>query len=138
MQTRQIFITESDRKRLADLLDMAREMEYRGRDDLRALQEELSGAVIVASNKVPADVVTMNSRVRLRDLETDEVMEYTLVFPDAASVEEGRISVASPIGTAILGYTEGTSVEWKVPGGTAKIKIEKILYQPEAAGDYHL
>ena len=60
------------------------------------------------------------------------------VFPKEADIDRGRLSVISPVGTAILGYTEGDTIEWKVPSGKRRIKIEKVLYQPEAAGDYHL
>lgn len=108
------------------------------RDDLRKLETELANARVVAPKEVPADVITMNSKARLRDLETDEDLVYTLVFPDQANIEQGRISVVAPIGTAMLGYRVGDEFQWEVPGGTVRMKVEEILYQPEAAGDYHL
>ena len=87
---------------------------------------------------MPHDVVTMNSRVQLVDLDTGEAMTYTLVFPDDADLRQGKISVLAPIGTAMLGYRVGDTFEWRVPAGLRRLKIEAILYQPEAAGDYHL
>ena len=87
---------------------------------------------------MPADVVTMNSRVVVKDLENGESSEYTLVFPEQANIEQGRLSVVSPIGTAILGYAKGDVITWQTPGGPRQIKIVDIPYQPEAAGDYHL
>ncbi|HSV27617.1 MAG TPA: nucleoside diphosphate kinase regulator, partial [Sedimentisphaerales bacterium] len=99
---------------------------------------ELKRAKVVPSTKIPSNVVTMNSKVLLRDMNTLETTEYTLVFPKDANIEAGAISVLAPIGTAILGYREGDSVEWAVPAGVRRIQIEKVLYQPEAAGDYHL
>lgn len=81
-------------------------------------------------------VVTMNSKVALLDLDTSERMEYVLAFPKDANIGNGSISVLAPIGTAILGYAKGDVVEWPVPSGTRRIRIEDILYQPEAAGDY--
>ena len=80
----------------------------------------------------------MNSRVVVKDVENGENSEYTLVFPEQADVAQGRLSVVSPIGTAILGYSKGDTITWQTPGGPRQIKITDIPYQPEAAGDYHL
>jgi regulator of nucleoside diphosphate kinase len=95
-------------------------------------------AETVAPAEVPADVITMRSKVRLRDLNTGEEMIYTLVFPTEADSGNGKISVLAPIGTAMLGYRVGSLIEWQVPSGLRRIKVEEILYQPEAAGDYNL
>ena len=138
MNDRIIYITEFDLHRLEELLEVAGAFTYRGRSDLKELEEEVSRAQVVDSRKVPPTVITMNSRVKLRDLDTGEEMVFTLVFPREADIDGGRLSVISPVGTAILGYTEGDTIEWKVPSGRRRIKIEKVLYQPEAAGDYHL
>ncbi|NCC51828.1 MAG: nucleoside diphosphate kinase regulator [Spartobacteria bacterium] len=138
MKERSISITQFDRQRLDDLLAVADEFDYRDRPDLKRLAEELDRGHLVDSKAIAPTVVTMNSRVCLRDLGTDEAMEYTLVFPKDADIEEGKISVMSPIGTAILGYSVGTIIDWEVPSGKRRIKIEALSYQPEAAGDYHL
>jgi len=65
-------------------------------------------------------------------------MVYTLVFPSDADLKNGKLSVLAPIGTALLGYRQGDIFNWKVPGGTMKIKVLEILYQPEASGDFNL
>jgi regulator of nucleoside diphosphate kinase len=80
----------------------------------------------------------MNSKVVLRDLSTSEKMTYVLVFPKDANIAAGAISVLAPVGTAILGYAKGDVVEWSVPSGVRRIRIDDVLYQPEAARDYHL
>lgn len=136
MSQREIFITQQDNKRLMQLLEEAKENDYRA--DLRSLEEEVGRCRVVDGREIPPTVVTMNSKVCLRDEDTNELMEYTLVFPANANIDEGRISVLSPIGTAILGYSVGDTIEWTVPGGKRRIKIEKIPYQPEAAGHHHL
>lgn len=138
MAERKIHITEFDRARLEELLAVAGEFGGRDRGDLEALAEELGRAEIVSSRAVPADVVTMNSKVVLRDLDNDETMTWVLVFPKDADVDAGRISVLAPMGTSILGYACGDVIEWPVPSGTRRIRIEQVLYQPEAAGDFHL
>lgn len=137
MKQRQIFITAFDKKRLDELIAVAREFREHVRDDLDDLAAELDRARVVDSTKVPANVVTMNSKVVLHDLDTSEEETYVLVFPNETDVSSGAISVLAPIGTAILGYREGDLVEWPVPSGIRRIRIEKILYQPEAAGDFH-
>jgi len=93
--------------------------------------------VIVDSREVLQDVITMNSRAELVDLDTNETMVFTLVFPRDANIDEGKISVLAPLGAAILGYRLGDQFEWQVPAGIRRLKITKIVYQPEAAGDYH-
>jgi regulator of nucleoside diphosphate kinase len=134
MEPRDIHITDYDLTRLKELLHVGISFAERDRELLEALQGELDRAHIVEPTAVPQDVVTMNSRVRLTDAETNEEQVYTVVFPAEANLDERKISVLAPIGTAILGYRVGDRVEWRVPGGIKKLRIEEILYQPEAAG----
>jgi regulator of nucleoside diphosphate kinase len=138
MTARKIFITEFDKVRLEELIAVAEEFGDHDRRDLELLAEELDQAEVLLSEAVPPDVVTMNSKVVLRDLSTSEKMTYVLVFPKDANIDAGAISVLAPVGTAILGYAKGDVVEWPVPSGMRRIRIEEVLYQPEAAGDYHL
>lgn len=134
LNSRVIYITEADMKRLRPLIEGLKN----SRDDLRGLQAELENARVVAPATVPPDVVTMNSKVRLSDLETHEEIVYTLVFPDQANIEQGKISVLAPVGTAMLGHRVGDEFEWAVPAGFVRFRVEAVLYQPEAAGHYHL
>ncbi|BBA69268.1 Regulator of nucleoside diphosphate kinase [Geobacter sulfurreducens] len=136
-EERSIYITEFDLTRLEELLDKIDTEGSRDSRHLQELEDELLRAEVVEPQQIPADVVTMNSRVALKDLATGEEMVYELVFPSDARLEENRISILAPVGTALLGYRAGDTITWKVPGGTRKIKITKILYQPEAAGDFH-
>ena len=138
MKERALFITEKDYRRLNELLDVAESFDYRDRNDLKTLEAELKRTRVVDSRKVPGKVVTMNTRLRLRDLDTQGVSEVTVVFPSDADVDAGKISVLSPVGTAVLGYAEGDTIEWTVPAGKRRLLIEQVLYQPEAAGDFHL
>ena len=137
MKKRPLIISRADRERLEALIDSAR-MDSRVREDyLAALEGEVTRARIVPADKVPADVVTMNSVVRLRDLDSDEVEEYELVYPADADMAHNRISVLAPIGTAILGYRLGDVIEWPVPAGLRRLRVEEVLYQPERAGVLH-
>lgn len=135
---RKIFITEQDRARLDELIARSIGTDARENAGLQALAQELERAKVVPATSIPADVVTMRSKVLLRDTDTDEEMVYSLTFPQEADIASGSISVLAPVGTALLGYATGDVIEWPVPGGVRRIRIEKILYQPEAAGDYSL
>lgn len=138
MDPRDIYITKFDLARLKELLQVGISFKERDRDYLESLQNELDRAHVVDSTAIPHNVVTMNSRVRLKDMETGEEKIYTLVFPSDADIARNRISILAPIGTAILGYRAGDTVDWLVPAGKRKFRIQEILYQPEAAGHYDL
>jgi regulator of nucleoside diphosphate kinase len=137
MEDRTIYITEFDLKRLHELIVDARRLD-RHNPYLESLEAELSRGKVVAPTEVPPDVVTMNSQVRLIDLDTQEEMVYTLVFPPEADIAHNKISVLAPIGTAMLGYRVGDTFNWPVPDGVRRLQVAQVLYQPEAAGDYHL
>ena len=138
MNERAIYITEFDRQRLSELIADLHRTGYPRREALRDLEGELARAVIVSPQDVPPDVITMNSRVRLYDLDAEEELIFTLVFPEDADPAENKISVLAPIGMAMLGYRVGDTFEWEVPAGISRLRVLEILYQPEAAGDYDL
>ena len=133
-----IFVTEHDHERLSALIESNREDNAGDIEYLLTLEEELDRAEIVDPKEIPADVITMRSQVRLKDLVSGEANVYSLVFPAEANVGEGKISILAPIGTAILGYKRGDTIEWPVPSGLRRIKVDEVLYQPEAAGEYGL
>ena len=132
----EIHITPIDKERLLKVLNEASDAENIAPDAARALLNEVDRATVVNAHEMPACVVTMRSRTLL-SLNGAE-LEASLVYPDEADWQNRRVSVLSPIGTAILGYAEGETVRWEIPSGMADIHIKKVLYQPEAAGDYNL
>ena len=134
--SRQIFITENDRAKLKKLINHEFFEGLQTDNSLRELNNEIEKAKIVDAKELSKDIITMNSKVLVRLNGNEE--EVTLVYPQEADFVENKISVLSPIGIAILGYKEGDTVEWAVPSGVMEIHIEKVLYQPEAAGDLHL
>lgn len=126
-----IVISRFDHERLERLLD-----KVGPRPDLDALRVEIERAEIVDPEKVPANVVTMNSVVRFVDEESGNESEMKLVFPGHADVENNRISVLAPVGSALLGLSVGDSMGWPLPNGrTRRLRVVAITYQPEAAGD---
>lgn len=138
MANKAIYITKADMNRLKDLIEGIRAYNPKPNANLDKLEKELDRARVVSPKKVPHDVITMNSRIRVLDIDSCEDATYTIVFPAQANIAENKISILAPIGTALLGYRVGDVVDWEVPSGLKRLKIVEILYQPEAAGDYHL
>ncbi|MFZ5659144.1 MAG: nucleoside diphosphate kinase regulator [Pseudomonadota bacterium] len=138
MAASNIYITEFDRARLEGMIRSARAASDRDYEYLDRLETELDQAHVVEPRDVRPDVVTMNSQVRLQDTQTGQSEDYVLVFPKDADAGRKQISVLAPMGAALLGASVGQVVEWQVPGGRRAMRVEAVLYQPEAAGDYHL
>jgi regulator of nucleoside diphosphate kinase len=136
--TSTITVTHEDRRRLGTMLQSAQALGMERQEYLHALEADLECARGADQAEVPPDLVTMNSTVELRDLDTDEIETYTIVYPERADVARERISVLAPIGRAVLASRVGDVVEVKVPSGWRHIRVEAIRYQPESAGDYHL
>lgn len=128
-----IYITDADFERLRRLIAGRRGANSVDQEYLDILEQELDRAEIVQPDAIPRDIVTMDSEVRLRDLESGEVRVYRLVFPSQKRAENS-ISVLAPIGTAMLGYRVGDVIEWRVPKGIRRLKVLDVIYQPEAAG----
>ncbi len=138
MIERKIHITRYDMDRLTELIDGLRLSPKANQAHLDLLEKELYRAVLVDPQQIPHDVITMNSKVIITDTESGEKTTYTLVFPSAANISENKLSIMAPLGMALLGYRTGDIIEWPVPSGVRKLKVDEIIYQPEAAGDYHL
>lgn len=133
-----IVMAEYDLERLSELLKTIEKHSSKYNGSIEELKKEIEKAEIVSSGEIHGDIVTMNSRVLLEDLDTYEEFPFQVVFPSDADLDADKISVLAPVGTALLGYKVGDTVVWKVPSGMRKLKIKEMLYQPESAGDWHL
>ena len=128
-----IIISEQDLHRLETML----EHQDKFTATMELLEEELARAEVVAPKDVPNNVVSMNARVLITIAPATESTEITLVYPHDFNGDKGQVNIIAPIGTAILGLAEGQEIEWPQPDGQImKVKIEKVLYQPEREGDY--
>jgi regulator of nucleoside diphosphate kinase len=109
--------------------------------DTSALQAELNRAEVIEPAQMPADVITMNSTARFRIMDghddTGQERELTLVYPRDADGSPDKVSILAPVGSALLGMRIGEEIEWPAPGGTLRLKVLSIRYQPEAAGELH-
>ena len=128
-----IIVTARDHAELSSVIAVAGKVSQRVKWELRLLENELKRARIVAPEEVPPDVITMNTRAELVDLETDERMEFTLVLPADADINDGKISVLAPLDTAMLGCRVGDEFVWHVPHGLRRLKVTNMHFQPQAS-----
>jgi regulator of nucleoside diphosphate kinase len=126
-----IIVTAPDHAELSSVITVTGKVSERAKWELRLLENELKRAQIVPPEEIPPDVITMNTRAELLDLDSGEEMEFTLVLPADADINDGKISVLAPLGTAMLGYRIGDTFEWPVPYGVRRLKVIKVHFQPE-------
>lgn len=128
-----ILITEKDLLRIQHILS------FQKSSDFENLEIELERAKVISDDDVPADLVTMNSKVKFLNVQDNKEMVITIVYPSDANFAEGKISVLASMGSALIGLRVGQEINWMFPNGKTKtLKILEVLYQPEASGDWHL
>ena len=128
-----IIVSEQDLNRLETMLEHQSKLT----PTMEHLEEELARANVGAPQDVPANVVTMNARVLIKIAPDTTATEITLVYPHDFRGDKGQVNVLAPVGAAILGLAEGQEIEWPQPDGhLMKVKIERVLYQPEREGHY--
>lgn len=128
-------ITIHDYNRLMSLLETT-SLDTKMPEVAAYLNDVLSTAVVLAPERIPAQVITMNSRVLLKDTSGDRSAELTLTYPHEADHSKGKVSIFSPIGAALLGKQVGERVSWETPKGKRWFEIVQVTYQPEAVGQY--
>ncbi|MBW8367532.1 MAG: nucleoside diphosphate kinase regulator [Arenimonas sp.] len=128
-----ITLSSLDVSRLESLLEAP---EFRDSPAAVALGEEIGRATVLPPERMPANVVTMNSTVDCVDDITGDTHPITLVYPSDADAAVGKVSVLAPVGTALLGLSVDQQIDWQGPGGRPlRLRVVAIRYQPEAAGD---
>lgn len=130
-----ITVTQLDYLRLTNLIQNLRDSRSVDMEYLTFLGMELKKALRIDSKSITPDFVTMNSVMNVVFLDSNKTMELRLVYPQNANFAKGLISVLSPLGCALLGYRAGDVVTFKAPKGEQRVKIEKVIYQPEANGE---
>ena len=136
MNKNTIYLTDKDYNRLLQMVQSQRQKN--GLFVVAALSQELKRAKVVSPTEIPADVITMNSRVRLKEMKSAAELDIDIVYPNDADVAKRKVSVLAPVGTAVLGCKVGDEVKWPVAQGMVTYKVEELIYQPEAAGDFNL
>ncbi len=133
MSSQTIVMNARDHARLEELVQ--RNTQRRNGQDRTAFEKlagELARAIIVQPDEMPPDVATMSTTVSVRDLDSGEISKLTISWPDEADPQEYRINVLAPLGMALLGVRVGEDVEWDMPSGVRRLRIEQVLFQPEA------
>ncbi len=133
---RKMLVTISDYQRLVGLIEFSA-IKFRDTAGVDDLLSNLMAARIVTQETISDKIVTMNSRVLLRDVETGEENEVTLVYPHDAKTPD-KVSVLSAVGAALVGQQEGDTIKWKSKGRKHNAEIARLIFQPEAAGDFYL
>lgn len=130
-----IVISSLDAERLERLLEALPDEAFPGKEEF---EEELARAEVVEPQDMPPTVVTMNSTVRFRVESSKEEFTLTLVYPKDMDASSNKISILAPVGSALLGLSQGDEIEWPKPGGgVLRVRIEEVTYQPERAGEFH-
>lgn len=131
----EIIISTTDAERLEQLLASLPNDHVFGREEL---ETELARAKIVAPQDVPPTVVTMNSTVKFTVESSRDEFELTLVYPKDVGSRDKTISILAPVGSALLGLSQGSEIDWPKPGGElTRVKVKEVIYQPERAKEYH-
>jgi regulator of nucleoside diphosphate kinase len=133
-----IIINRLDYARIKKCINDAKQFKSITSIEADNLLKELDSAKIMEPESIPSNVVTMNSIAKITFLSNDKQVQFQIVYPDKANLKDNKISIFSPIATSLIGYKVNDEIEWIVPGGLTKIRIDEIIYQPEATGDYEL
>jgi len=131
-------ITDSDRIRLKAMIQTFRLAGRPYESFAGELERLIASAHVVPAREVPGDVVTLNSIVRVRDLESNALDTVKLVDESAGGGLDGGVSIVTSLGMALLGARVGNVVDWELRWGRVRLRIEQLWYQPEAAGHFHL
>lgn len=134
---RKMFVTINDYQRLIGLIEFS-SVRSRNPEIVDRLLKGLKTAKMLPQENISSKIVTMNSRILLRELSTGREKEISVAYPHEANGKEGRISVLSEAGAALLGRQEGEVVMWKTPIGVGEFEIARVTFQPEAAGEFYL
>ena len=133
-----IILNRLDYLRIKKCLSDALQHKSINENECKTLMRELDSAKIVDPQDVPGNIVTMNSVVKISFLNNNKQIQFRIVYPDQSNIKENKISIFSPVATALIGYKEKDEIEWILPSGLTKIRIDQIIYQPEASGDFDL
>lgn len=134
----QVIITKQDFNKIHRSITDAKAKNSIKKEEAEKLLAELKSAKIVEQDQIEADVVTMNSIVKIHFQNNKTTMEFQLVYPADANIKERKISIFSSVASALIGYRVGDEIDWLIPSGMTKIVIDEVIYQPESAGDFDL
>src|SRR6478735_990513 len=113
----QLTITDEDYETLNNYIKGEKSIRSFDRNNTTLLREELRKATLVKKSELPADVVRLNSRVKIKEGKKDKLIELILVLPEKANIKERKVSIFAPLATALIGFRQGEQIKWNVPAG---------------------
>ena len=122
-----IIIREDDYQILVSFLKDTRYVKRADAKNITDLEAELKKAKLVNQENFPNDVVRLNSKIKIKDVNKNNIMELTLVTPDKADIKQKKISVMAPVGTALIGFKQGQEIKWRVPAGKKTFHIVEVI-----------
>ena len=134
MRQQAVWVTDVDSARLHSLAEGPLSTDLREGPSVELLERRLDAAEIMPADCIGPNFVTINSEVRVKDLDTHETIVFHVVFPEVADPAEGKISVLAPLGMAVLGRRVGDHVICETPAGLRRLRVDGIPYQPEREG----
>ena len=138
MTPTKLVVNKQDRIRLQRAIDSARSSWRTYGPYLDWLRSQLDEAQVCDPSEMPEDVVTMNSRVELKDLRSGRMKQLELVYPGEQTQNAEQVSIFEPTGLALFGSRVGDVVGWNESDRVRTARLEQLCYQPESAGDLHL
>jgi regulator of nucleoside diphosphate kinase len=136
MNQNTIYLTHLDFEQMSNFIRLYKLKNNRKDNSFIQLERILANAVITAPEKIPANIITLNSRFRIKNISDGKEYTYTLVLPMQANISEMKLSLFSPLGIALLGHAEGDNLEYETAAGKFEYHLEEILYQPEWEGNF--
>jgi regulator of nucleoside diphosphate kinase len=138
MKRSNIILSSLDAKRIRQYIEDAKQRGKLSDFEIQRLVYEINLAEIRAPHEIPNNIVTMNSEINFSFINLSKKGKIKIVYPNEADVKKGKVSIFSPIANSLLGHKEGDIIEWIGPAGEMNMRIEKIVYQPEASGHFDL
>jgi regulator of nucleoside diphosphate kinase len=132
------FITNRDAERLRELVNRLKMAAHFDEEEIAQLEQRVEMARVIDAEDIPRFVVTMNSLAGLRNLQANEKFSCSVTYPEEADLTKRKVSVATPLGRALLGSRVGDTIQCPVESGVRALRVERVYYQPEAARDFHL
>lgn len=127
-ETNQVLLCEEDHRLLTALTE---NVSAQGNQQEMTLSYEISRAKVLSNDKMPQGAVRLNSQVKVKDLDSQREMQFTIVLPQFADLKQNRISVLTPMGSALIGLSEGNRIAWKMPAGIRNLEVLEVQYQAE-------
>lgn len=121
-----ITLSTADHLALRTRLSLIHAQSPGSRSRWQSLHDELERAQVLPVESLPPDIVRVGSTFTTHDLDSDERDTFTLVWPEKADVEQGRLSVLAPLGIAVIGFGEGDEISWTMPGGLRRLRLEAV------------